>query len=336
MSAEITVTSDNIQNILLHLKHFMPKGDTSLNVTIRVNNKRLYVACKSYMLYKAYIGPAECEDVALSVRYHDLLPYIKNSKTLTFCIEPKSVSISTTSCTCTLGSSYDFDEVDFDVPSFDDLVIIDNVEVFGALRSFMQTTQLFKLYKKEHPYSIYNGVVLLKTPSVLVQGRCSSLNLNSVLTADVLKTLITLQPDNYCIKENSLYLFSNYYACIVPIQPIIENNIFTSLIPKVNPVRIQTEHFNDTLAAINVMHPEYTHFNIYTDGISVIATTSDCEIKDTIGLCTELVATCRVPIELLIVAFRMLGANTMAEVLYEKGILCLRNQNLSMLIHALQ
>lgn len=336
MSAEITVTSDNIQNILLHLKHFIPKGDTTLNITIRVSDKRLYIACKSYMLYKAYVGVAECEDIAISVRYHDLLPYIKNSNTLTFCIEPKSVSISTTSCTCTLGSSYDFDEIDFDVPSFDDLVIIDNTEVFGALHAFMQTTQLFRIYKKEHPYSIYNGVILLKTPSVLVQGRCSSLNLNAVLTADVLKTLITLKPDNYCIKENNLYLFSNYYACILPVQPIIESNIFVSLIPNVDPVRIHTGHFNDTLTAINTVHPEFTHFNIFTDGISVVATGADCEINDSLGLCTELVATCRVPIELLIVAFKMLGANTNAEVLYEKGVLCLRNQNLSMLIHALQ
>ena len=336
MSAEVSVKSDHIQDILLHLKHFMPRGDKSLNITISVHDKKLYIACKQYMLYKAYVGVADCEDVMVSVHYHDLLPFVKNSSELTFNIESKSVTISTTSCSCTLGSSYDFDEVDFDVPEFDNLVVINNEEVFGSLRSFLKTMSLFTLYKKEHPFSIYNGVILLKTPSVLIQGRCSSLNLNAVLTSEVLRTLIELRPDNYCIQGNSMYLLSKYYACVLPVQPILEESIFVSLIPKVEPIRFQTGRFIDTLTALTVMNPEFTNFNIFKDGISVNASSAECKINDQLGLCTELVATCRIPIELLNLAFKMLGANTNAEVLFERGILCLRNQNISMLIRVLQ
>jgi len=335
MSQKLCVTSENIPTILKHLTAMIPKGDTAVNMTIKIANGGLYFICRSNIWYKASLGKVNASDFSLTVRYYDLSALFKSDSKLDIELFDTYVQISTDNATVTLDAAYDFEDLDFEIDISEELNKVNKETAFDMLRSFLQTTAIFNLYKTEHPYQVYNNIILLKTPSIWFQGRCE-LNLNASITVTMLRTLLQLEPGYYYTKDKSLYITDKFYIGVIPIQPLVEQNNFTEILDGISePVTIDTGNFAETLNTIIKIKPPIMEVAVYDNGMSITASTPECSIKNKIGMCDNVKFICKIPPELLQIVFKLLHNNTTAQILYKKGIICYRNKQIVILIRVI-
>ena len=337
MSNICTLQCASITKILSHLRNFIPKGDVSFNLTIKVKDAVLYFITKGVAQYKAALGKVECPDSLLTVRYHDISTLISNTDVLIFEFLPHSVTLKTQQVFVTFEAAFDFEDLDFETLPYEQLNTIEDETTFSSLQTFLQTGTLFNVYKKEWPYFIYNGVIVLKTPSIWIQGRCKELNLNSIIASDMLRLLVQIHPKYYYYYSNQLYIAGSNYVCIIPLQPTPEPNNFLTIMQGLSaPVTFNTENLLDTISSTVKLKPNFSTFSIYENGVQFKVALPEFNICKNIGQCDKPKHVSNIPVEILQLVFRLFKRNNIVQVLYKEDILCFRNQTLIIVIRAMR
>lgn len=336
MSERIHVECPKISTIFGHLSKLIPNGEKAMNLTVKIQNNKLFLVCKSSIWYKAFLCATTHPDTMLTIRYYDLATLFSGVEEFDLLIQQTYVELQTPTLNVVLQAAYDFEDLDFTVEAPEELFSVSTQDAYAQLRSFLATASYFGLMKKEYPYEIHNNIILLKTPSIWFQGRCG-FNINASLTLSTLRTLIDLAPDSYYTLDKNLYITSANYIALLPIQQLVEEKTFVSLLEGMSePTQFDTGNTNATLNSLSKLATAPIDVTIYNDGLQLYIHTAECQLRNKIGNCTKMIYTARVPTSILSLVFRMLGNNNIAQVLYKEGILCFRTNTTSMVLHAMR
>ena len=332
--------SKTFPSVTQHLKLFISREHPSIDLTFKQKGNYIYCIYSDAIYYQAILAEtANVNDYNLVVSYTDISTLMTANDPINLELYDNYVLLTNNTLEIVLPQSFNSiaEVMHFDLSKYNYTEVQDKQLCYKQLKSFLHTNTLFSLYHKEWSYDVKNSVILLKTPSIWVQGRCTGLGLT--LTADIslLRLLCQLQPQTFYTDSETLVMTDSVYTCAVPINstPTDDDNTLTSQLESMQSTDpISTKTLTSLIAACAYSKQTVCDITVYKNSIQLtldnltslkIHTKVDATLTETLG-------SCKVPTDLLVVLFKLVCVDTWFQALITKGRLCLRTPNLIILI----
>lgn len=334
MSAKLRISGNVLKSVLIDIAALIPSGTKSIPLGVCCHNGYLYITCTGVCNYETKIKVDSVEDSVMTVMYtpsHDLL---EREETVELEMQPRGVSLECQTLTKFYNLAYSLvNRLDYkDVP----LRPIEGSGSFARLRTLTKT-QLPSLYKNVPPISIYNGTSILKYPNIWIQTRMPGFPCNCVMTQDCVRILATFNPTHYAVYSEDTIVFSRRESRLfVPVKMCDYIPLIGSLLNgEARSVILGLGTFPDKLRQLKLLECKRVYLTLLDGGITVHGDYTDGSTTLVLGDKEgDFISSCQLPTELLMVCFGLF-ANSRCEIFYKDGILCLRNQDTALAVHAL-
>ena len=336
MSSGIIVDIKDLRSCFEDLRPLFGKGDKLLPILVKVSKDVLTICCTAGCVYVDKIQLPQNVDKGgeITVLYRNILDFIPKSGKLTLSIEPYGLIVKGDDVNIKLPVGYSL----ITEPARK-LVGFEKVDTFGYVKglSDLLNVGLPSLYKKEKPVQVYKQLSVLRYPNVAVQVRTPGLPVNVSLTQDFVKLFIKFRPteiyyngsDAVVLKRDTAYLE-------IPAESLNESNTFLNLMNNLgNAITLDIEHYADKLRNLNLLGNNIrAKLTFFSAGVKCSVEHDNITIETNLGDCSGVPNyVCYLPMALYYNLIKVMG-NTKIEFLYGDQKLCLRNQAIVIVAHA--
>ena len=327
----LTVSGKDIKSVFSDIAPLIKKSEMSSSITIGYFDGKMYVTADAGMRYQCDIDVTSVIDpveTALTVWFEDISQFIGSRETVEVTIKEVSVSFATE------GFSTSLTESGAIIPRFEVSKLLQKNIIFNTLQYAVQkmaaTNTLSKSLQVTKPIIFDGDSAYIKYSTVWI--KCVSSGLNSIISIDDAKTILSFEPKTVAI-GNMLEFHRDNAVLAVPNNPSNHESEFDAVVSS-----MQTVTSFDAEGIFGVVQKLYrvignaeSKVYIFDKGIEVEVKTPTSHISKKIKVEGDYKMSCSLPLEYLMMCFNILGADIIT-VKKKEGLLCLSNSQLTILI----
>lgn len=337
MSAGITLSSYELRKCLTDLSPLLTAGSRTIPVLFKCDGSELHIACTTGCFYRDTIAVSnpDGESWESTVVYKNLLNFVHSSGDVSIIHETFGITIEGEDYTITLQNGYST----ITLPNIEgvEFIPIDSSQYVVGLHALMNLG-LDKIFADDKPYHLYGDVAVLKYPSIQAQARTPGLRLVAVISSEHVKLLSKFGPTEFATNNVDRIVCKRKSAYLeLPMDVKREDNHTLELLDGMSdPVTVSLNGVLDKLRSIEKLDPKgRCKIVLYANGFSVSMRSDRTEICSNFGH-TEgaVLSVLYLPIALLLAMVKASG-NSTAQFLFKGDLLCLRTQNIIIVVRAL-
>ena len=328
MSKRIHVTNSHLKSVFEHVSLQIPKGNTTINLAIQVENNTLYLYTQEIMFYKANLGHVDCSDIYACVQYYDIHPFIGNASECDLSIDETGVTFEMDKFSTYFSNSYDIVSDESELPELDRFERIDSSVLDVQLKIFQRTFGIFRLYKHEFPVTIKDNFYVMRTPSIWFKGQCN-LAINSILTADLVRLMAKLLPSHVYLKDNMLYIARDYYTAVLPVNTSFEDISFSDVHNNyIGKVSIPTSGLYNIASAIGTLPSNTISLAFGDNALGLSINTGYTHLTYKQGNLDAVKYTCELTKDMFCFLIKLYTGIESLDIYYKQNLLCIFGNNL--------
>jgi len=313
----------------------IPKGQTTVPLRVQLKGGKLSFLVRGTCTYHAAISVSTDEVADVTVNFLEVSEYIPVDATVDVEIAGSSgIRIESNAVCLILVPAYStVDDIDLPDCSWKSL---ENSSLLIALHT-LAGTGLEGLYKTSPPLEMFGNLALLKYPNIYVQMRAPDLGMSVAMTQECAKYVHKFAPSSYALLSNDTLVFKKYETLLyVPVKCINSGTTCKDLIPEGGvSLRLDLDGFLSRLSALRKLNADRCGISLYNKGLTVSVSVDMSSITTSVGdRESGFLASFMLPMQLAYICFRLLG-NSLCEILYKEGVLCLRTPTLVIVVHVL-
>mgnify|MGYP002508020477 CR=1 FL=1 len=331
MSAIINILADDARDLFGTLSQLLPSKTEAVPIGLQLRNSVL-----SLTLNNGYVA-TYCKDVNSSdewettFMYQDTHPILTYGDDMTIECDQTGITLTSTYCECSFPVAYStLSKLDFDNYNFIQMESVKEspIRIFGKLG-------LERIYKTTYPVYVRDNIAIVKYPSFYAQVRVPEPFHGISLSLAHIALVEKFKAESYS-QENPqmLILRRGPWTVALPCTTSMQGNNFIELLDGMRSAMKMS--FKDLLDSVRVLsrvkNTDYCTIVIYDGGIRTTVSNSNVTTSLQFGDTTaDPVSTFTIPISVWIMMLNAVG-DTTAEILLGGGKLCLRNQEVAMLL----
>ena len=334
MLAGVVLKSSVLKSLFSDLSSLIPAGAKNVPVGFNLSKGVLRVTCNALCNYEAEISVNSTDTVLVTVLYSSLQDLVSNEGESTLELQEMGINVIS-------GDVTRFFKVAHSMVSpieYGDLnwKTIGSSYAISALR-MLAKTPLVSLYKKEPPVDVFNELAILKYPNIWVQARVPGFPCNVTFTQDCIKVISAFSPKQLCMYNNDYVVFGKPGAKLfVPVKMCTDVSTIAQLIPKDGKcVRLGMGKFGNSLRLLKLSGCSRASISMFEKAIVVQGNTEDGNVRLRLGSDeSKFFCSFDLPVELLMFCFNLF-TDCLVDLIYKEGVLCIRNQDLVLVVRAL-
>lgn len=295
---------------------------------------RLSFTVRGVCTYEAGVKVDDNSVAEITANYINIADYLESSGEVRLDIDNTGMQIRCNSFTSFLIPAYStVEKLNLGEQKF---TPFENSSLVSALHT-LSSTGLNGLYRKEPPIEIYDKVAILKYPNVFVQTRAPSLSASISITLECAKIIQAFNPKEYCITQSDTVVFKKYDSLLaVPVKLVQEGLTIKDVAPTEGySLRLSLGNFIDKLLLLRKQKVDRADVVLKERGLSVSVSSRLSSLTVQTGdVSSNYVTSFSIPTGLLCICFKLVG-DSLVEILYKGGTLCLRTPTIAIVIRVL-
>lgn len=334
MLTNVIISANELKPILRDISLLIPPGTKTVPVGLTFTNNKLFFTCLGKCNYENYVM-VECDkNIAVTIAYSAIHDLFTNGQDVTITVTPQGVDFSSSRFRRVFNNAY---SVIAKLEYEDKLTTkIKNRSSVDRLK-VLTKTPLTKIYNREPPVNISNEIAILKYENVWYQIRSAGFLYNITVTQECLKILSMFLPQETARYSDDTLMFRRDRAVLfVPVKQCESSNTVTDIIPEEGiRLRLNLGKFSEDVNIVKTVGCKRVEICLFEKGISVHGETAtefmSVKSGDCAGDCTCLF---HLPSDLASFVFSVF-TDCLTEIIYDKGVLCLRDTDTSIVTHVL-
>lgn len=207
-------------------------------------------------------------------------------------------------------------------------------ELRRALKIFRGTNDIQRNYQKEFSVEIRNGYATMWTPSIWIRTQVS--NLNCVLTVDQLRSIVSFMPEYVDMSPGRMEFKKKNAMLVIPTVMPVRGKEFDNLTADMKQVsRLDMSGVIKDLTNIKrSLGISNATITLYQVGFKIEVTKNQVTIKKECNVSGDYVGSYNFMLDIFISCLSLFGEEAVIDVGAKEGLLCLSNQDISILLSA--
>lgn len=323
-----------MRGIVNDIKPLIPKGQATMPLRISLSGGILSFTVRGVCNYESKVK-VDTDDVAeVTVTYINIADYIKSNSECELDVTNNGMQISCADFSSFMVPAYSVLE-ELKLPDIQ-YKSIENSSLVTALNT-LSGTGIDGFYRKSSPIEVYERLAILKYPNIYVQLRAPDMDSSFAITQDCAKIISLFNPKEYAIASSDTVVFKKYDTLLaVPIK-LVQPGVSVKDVIKENSysLKLDVGEFTGKIGTLRKLKVDRADVVLKKAGISATVSAQMSKITVSTGDAeSDYVASFALPVDLLHICFRLLG-DSLAEILYKEGILCLRTPNIAIAVRVL-
>lgn len=332
MLKSVTLPAKDLKDCFTSLSLVAAKGSQLTPVSLILDKNILKFNCLQGCVVQCHMPILNDEQVYVVIMYYDVTPIIPTDGEVTLSISSYDVSIEGVGFNCSFPLGYgSVEDYDFSTCVYEQ---ISNKEYASGLRT-LQGMNLDKIYGKAVPFSIYEGVSVIKHPCCYVQARTPGLPFVAQLDQEHIKMLTRFAPWEVSMSMKDTIVFRRKNAILqVPCRMDIPSNDFTSFLQDMqSKCVVVLGGLADKLRdASKVSTKSKCTVTGTKTGLQITTTIENASSSISVGdISGETEFMFSFPTQVLLTFFKAIGSGKV-EILTGGDLICLRTQSLIILV----
>lgn len=339
MPATVTINTKELSSCFEEMSYLIPAGASEISIGVLLHEGQLSFFYTGGAVYIRNIPVTSGDFVQMTVRFYPLhnvlnAVYVENT-TLILGNDGLRVQNDIVDLFLTKG----FQEIEIPILPTSGYTMLPVSGWDISLKSVLGIG-LDRLYMKELPIEIGNGLSALKYPNTWIRCRTHGLNLNRLLEAVHIKLLIRLCPTGYQLLGTDSVLFNKGNTFVMlPCRALTDteetDKNFNEMLSHLSkPITLGISHYLDSVRGLSKLsNASICNIRVFEAGIQTSVTSGGNTMSVSCGSTEGLIGTAQIPVNVWLAFLRAMGTETI-QILIGGDILCLRNQTLLVLTHA--
>lgn len=334
-TSTVSVNAADLVNALAGVKPLFVKGSKTIALHLVSKHSKLTVTAGVDSMYTCDI-PVVTEDAPLdvTVTYFDITTLIANSGLAEFELIGGMLEIHTSRAIIKLPPA--FSTVQEFPEDYNDVYPVSTDSVVAGVKTLL-SAGLSRIYKKEKSITLHTDYAVIKYPNIWVRTRTIGLHWPGVVLApDTAKMVVSFAPEAVAkLGDNYLVLFHKNDKMLIPVKLDKEPDDMLAIINTLgNSLFVNIATYLNDLRVLSHLETTQITIEVYDSGFVTRAHTEGAELTIPVGSINNFVHSFRVPLDLWIACFSILGGGDI-ELLYKGDIICLRTRTVCILLRAL-
>jgi hypothetical protein len=330
----ITVSGKFIKQTFIDLNPILSKSDMAKSIAFTVQDNRLYITSSAiFPMYQSFVEIKDSVDyvsMSATVLYSRIEDFISSREDVHLEFTKVSVNLYTedfekpfvlSDSVITLIDIEETRGVEFDFPS-----------LAHSIEKLASTSILQKTLQVDKPFLFFGSYALLKFSTVWIKIR--SAGVYSSISKEHAKCISNFEPKTI-LDGDIIHFYKDNATLLVPKNAIEDDKTFEEL---VNSLTVITQFNVDGIFGILQKITRAAGFGecrcyVYQNGIELQKITQSSSLTKKINCEGEQLAAFTLPIEYILMSFNLLK-DGQAEILVGDGKVCLRNNQVSILLSA--
>lgn len=334
MRTDAIVSNNHLLALLYDIQSLTRINSNTIPIRFDVGEKSLTLTCATGCYYTNNI-PCVNESgqtVSITVLYRDITPFLMPDAQSQISITDMSLDIECDETMVSFPKGYSTVSP-IELPDIEFIRV--SPESYKTGIKLLENLNLGELYQTSKPYYIYQTLAVQKFPNIIAQVRCSFSGIQTKITQEYATLVTRFSPLEVGTNYTDMLVFKRYNAIlIVPFEEIKQENNFKEYLSNMDPVlRIHTYSYHKQLQSMVKLDSKATaHISIYDTGLTTTISNENITTKAVLGsISNDIKTVFLLPIALwsrIVCAF----GNSLIEVLYDDSKICLRNQQLVLVL----